>query len=388
MTPRIMFYVQHLMGVGHVFRAARIARAMADAGHDVHLVQGGAPVPNADAGGATIHGLPPLCAGSQDLGRLLTPGGAAADDDYLDTRRQLLLRLFHEIRPDVLITETFPFGRRQMRFELLPLLAAAREARSAPTVFASVRDILQENRKPGRDLETAGLVESCYHHVLVHADPRLIRLDATFPRSDRIAGKLLYTGIVAPDATVGGPVSGPRYDVVVSVGGGVLGRELLFAAPVAKEMSVLKDARWCIVTGPNTAEEDVAQLRSLASDGIELVRFLPDLRAALSQCRLSVSRAGYNTVADVLSAGCRAVVVPLSDGAETEQLRRAQILSETGLVETVPARDHGPEALAAAIGRAMEKPVADSSRVDLNGARRSVEIVSAVLSGRPLDAYR
>ena len=181
---------------------------------------------------------------------------------------------------------------------------------------------------------------------------------------------------------------GDGYDVIVSVGGGVLGRELLFAAPRAKELSVLRDARWCIVTGVNTAEEDVTQLRASVPDTVEIVRFLPDLRAALSRCRLSVSRAGYNTVADLLRAGCRAVVVPLSDGAETEQLRRAEVLSNAGLVETVPGGDQSSEALAAAIDRAMERPPADSSRIDLQGARRSAEIVSAILSGAPLDSYR
>ncbi len=388
MTPRIMFYVQHLMGVGHVFRAARVSRALAAAGYDVHLVAGGPPVPYADPGGATTHALPPLSAASSDLGRLLTPDGSEADAGYLDHRRAILLDLFRRLEPAVLITEAFPFGRRQMRFELLPLLDAAKSAAFAPKILASVRDILQENRKPGRDLETLGLVETYYDDVLVHADPRLVRLDATFPHGDRIAGKLLYTGIVASDVAVPSSKPSGSHEVVVSVGGGVLGRELLFAAPKAKELSVLKDARWCIVTGINTAGEDVARLRAMASGDVEFAEFLPDLRDALSGCRLSISRAGYNTVADILRAGCRSVVVPLADGNETEQLRRTRILSQAGLVETVEEGDHGPEALAAAIDRVMARPAPGSGRVDLDGARRSAEIISAMLSGASLDSYR
>ena len=388
MTPRIMFYVQHLMGVGHVFRAVRIARALAAAGCDVHLVQGGPPVPNADAASATTHFLPPLTAGVGNLSRLFKPDGEEAGEAYLDRRRDALLELFRKIEPDVLITEAFPFGRRQMRFELLPLLDAARQSRHAPRVVASVRDILQENRKPGRDLESAEYVERYYDHVLVHADPALIRLGDTFSRADRIAGKLLYTGIVAPEGTGTQAADDERFDVIVSVGGGVLGRELLFAAPRARQLSRLRDARWCIVAGINTSEADVADLRSLVTDGITIVRFLPDLRSAMSHCRLSVSRAGYNTVADIFSAGCRAVLVPLADGTETEQIRRADVLSRAGLVETPPRGDPSPEALAAAIDRAMQGPAPDSSRIDIAGARRSAEIVHAILSGRPLDGYR
>ena len=37
----VLFYVQRLLGIGHVFRATRIARALASAGARVHLAWGG-----------------------------------------------------------------------------------------------------------------------------------------------------------------------------------------------------------------------------------------------------------------------------------------------------------------------------------------------------------
>ena len=139
-----------------MFRAVRIARALADAGSTstssraVRRLR--TPTPAAPGSAACRRSAPR----SDNLSRLVTPDGAEADEAYLEERRQILLDLFRDIRPDVLITEAFPFGRRQMRFELLPLLEAARQTRPAPKIIASVRDILQENRKPGRDLETVG----------------------------------------------------------------------------------------------------------------------------------------------------------------------------------------------------------------------------------------
>ncbi len=38
---RVFFYVQHLLGIGHLVRASRIAHAMAKAGLDVTVVTGG-----------------------------------------------------------------------------------------------------------------------------------------------------------------------------------------------------------------------------------------------------------------------------------------------------------------------------------------------------------
>ena len=40
MKPRVLFYVQHLLGIGHVMRACRIAKALRDA-FEVRLVVGG-----------------------------------------------------------------------------------------------------------------------------------------------------------------------------------------------------------------------------------------------------------------------------------------------------------------------------------------------------------
>ena len=59
MTARVFFYVQHLLGIGHLRRAAVLARALAAGGFDVLLVSGGAPV-RLDVGRARRHQLPPL----------------------------------------------------------------------------------------------------------------------------------------------------------------------------------------------------------------------------------------------------------------------------------------------------------------------------------------
>ena len=41
MKPRVFFWVQHLLGIGHLRRAATVARHLADGGFDVLLVSGG-----------------------------------------------------------------------------------------------------------------------------------------------------------------------------------------------------------------------------------------------------------------------------------------------------------------------------------------------------------
>lgn len=384
---RILFYVQHLMGVGHVFRAMRIVKALTAAGMEVELVYGGEPIPNFRDNGARVHFLPPVRAVGEAFNKLEDPSGNPLTDDYKNRRREMLLGILSQARPDVVITEAFPFGRRQMRFELLPLLEAARKMEPRPTIISSVRDILQETGKIEKDRDTIGYIRSLFDHVLVHGDSRLVRLERTFPLAYEIADKVLYTGIVAPEEAPAA-MSGETYDVVVSVGGGALGRKLVMAAAAAKELSILRDARWCIVTGLRFSEEDRTELLRLVSGDVVLRDFLPDLPSVLARARLSISRAGYNTVADACMAGCRAIVVPLSDGIETEQIRRAEILAANGLAETLSHEKETPEEIAAAITRVMARPAPDRWRIDLDGAENTARIISDLAAGRSVAGYR
>ena len=58
--PRILFYVQHLLGIGHLMRAGTLARALEAAGFDVLIVSGGTHVPGFDPGAARVVQLPPV----------------------------------------------------------------------------------------------------------------------------------------------------------------------------------------------------------------------------------------------------------------------------------------------------------------------------------------
>lgn len=383
---RILFYVQHLMGVGHVFRAMRIVKALTGAGMAVDLIYGGEPIPNFQANGARVHFLPPVRAVGEAFNKLEDSAGNPLTDDYRNRRRDMLLAILEHVRPDVVMTEAFPFGRRQMRFELLPLIETARQMNPRPLIVSSVRDILQETGKIEKDRDTIGYIRSLFDHVLIHGDSRLVRLERTFPLAGEIADKVLYTGIVAPDRQA---ESAPEdaYDVVVSVGGGALGRRLVMAAAAAKPLSMLRDARWCIVTGLRFSDTDMAELQNIISGDVALQAFLPNLPSVLARAKLSISRAGYNTVADVCTAGCRAIVIPLFDGIETEQLRRAEILEAKGLAVTLGPDEETPAAIARAIDRAMAGPPPDRSRINLHGAENTARIISDLAADRSVAGY-
>jgi len=377
-TAKVLFYVQHLLGVGHLARASLVARGLLDAGFEVVLVTGGAPVEGfPDASVPTVT-LPPVRSADGFAG-LLDADGRPVDDAFRNRRRDLLLELFERERPAVLLIEAYPFGRRQMRFELGPLLEAARRAPWAPLVACSVRDILQEVRKPGRLEETVEILRRCFDLVLVHGDPDFVPLAATFPAAAEIADLVRYTGLVA--GPVGG-LAGRPWDVVVSAGGGAAGMRIMRAAREALALSAAPGLSWCFLTGPNFPPESAAELFGDLPENAVAEPYRRDFRALLAGARLSISQCGYNTAADVLQAGCRAIFVPFAQGGETEQTRRAEVLRARGVAEVIAEDEVTGAALAAAIARNLASEAPPIWRPRLDGARRTAEILADATCGR------
>ena len=70
---RVFFYVQHLLGIGHLKRAATLAQALRAAGFEVTLASGGAPVK-----GIEVLQLPPVS--SLDLKQLIDENNKPVDE--------------------------------------------------------------------------------------------------------------------------------------------------------------------------------------------------------------------------------------------------------------------------------------------------------------------
>ena len=67
----VLFWVQHLLGSGHLKRALTLARAMAGEGLRVVVASGGMPVPWLGADGVELVQLPPVQAGDLTFAGLL-----------------------------------------------------------------------------------------------------------------------------------------------------------------------------------------------------------------------------------------------------------------------------------------------------------------------------
>ena len=372
---RVFFYVQHLLGIGHLMRAAVLTRAMRRAGLEATVVSGGFDDAGPDLGGARLVRLPSARAADVTFKTLLGADGRPVGERWKAERRAALLAAFRAADPDVLLIEMFPFGRRRFRFELLPLLEAAR---GRARIACSLRDVLVA--KPAADMSAVETARRYFDAVLVHGDPALIRLEESFPAAREIADLLRYTGYVAAEAA---QTPAHPAEVIVSAGGGAVGGALLRMAIAARPLSAGADLPWRLLTGPNLPPEERAALA--AGPGLAIETFRPDFRALLAGCAVSVSQAGYNTVADLLSARARSVLVPFAAPGQTEQAFRARRLAERGWAEAIEEADLSPRALAQAIDRALARGRSRPDGIRLDGADRSAALLAA-LAGRPAGA--
>ena len=392
----VLFWVQHLLGIGHLQRALRIADALIEQGIAVTVASGGMPQPLPHHSDVALVQLPPLRARDTSFA-LLDEAAAPIDDRLRERRRAALLAILEAVRPDAIVLEGFPFARRAFRFELDPLLEAVRAAPRRLPVICSVRDIVVVRNDPQRHREIVDRVRRDIDRILVHGDPALIPFDASFPPAPDIADRLVYTGYVAQPVTPrlraakgraevrssADFAAVPCGEILVSAGGGAAGKALLETALAARRAGCLAHLPWRIITGTNLPDGDVAALRASAPAGVRIERFRHDFAMLLRACRVSVSQAGYNTVLDLLAARARAVLVPFAAGRETEQPLRAERLAALGAAELVRETELSAAVLSAAIERAAARP-RPSLVIDTGGAWRSAQVIAHMIGAHEL----
>jgi predicted glycosyltransferase len=365
-VKRVALFVSHLMGSGHLVRVLAIARALQAAGAAPTVISGGRPLPHLDRGDVPLVQLPPLTIRGTDYRTLLTPAGAVADAAYRATRREALRAALVAARPDALVCELWPFGRRMLTDDFL----AACDAVPGRPLFSAVRDVIEPPTLPERVGETVAHLDS-FVLAMVHSDPAILPLATSWPAlcpmPDSVAAKIAYTGYVASPPPE--PIPCPD-TVMVAVGSGMIGRPLLRLAAQAAALSPL---RWHLLVGGSDAVEACVALRGIGPAVVEPNR--ADYRGRLGGAAASVSLAGYNTILEVLQAGTPSLIVPMEEGGEREQaIRMVAFATQPGLrVATMAGLT--PQGLADLAGTLAAQPRLGPPAIRMDGAAEAARMI-------------
>ncbi len=396
--PRLLFYCQHAIGMGHLTRAFALSRSLCEAFHVVFLSGGHFPPGMAVPSGVELVQLPPL--GMDEDKQLVSLDARYSLSQAKAARRALIERTFRSCDPQVVLIELFPFGRKKFADEIVPLLelAHAPGGHARPLVLCSLRDILVGARadQQRHDDRAAMTANRFFDAVLVHADAQFARLEESFRPIVPMTVPVHYTGFVHPGPT---PASRRTTTVLVSAGSGSVGAALFRAALAAHR--ILRRSHpisMRVIAGPFVDDDTFATLRQAAIDEpcFTLERTVPSLTAEMAGAALSVSQCGYNTALDIVAARVPAIVVPYAAEREDEQSRRAQRLEQLGIATWLPQARLSGKSLARAVVAALSarvpaSPLSSTNAhspliehvtplLDLNGAARSTRIVQSLLA--------
>ena len=371
---KIIFYCQHVLGVGHLFRAREICKALV--GHEVILVTGGPQIETKLPKHVSVVKLPGLQMDREFKG-LFSSDKSASLDQIKKKRQKKLLAVIQKERPDIFFLELYPFGRQAFRFEIDPVLQAIRSNRPARCgVISSVRDILVEKEKPKHERRALERLNAFFDAVLVHSDPSLVTLKETFYRFDEIRIPVIHTGYIAQK-----PLDNARSRVrkqlgigqddimiVASAGGGSVGKPILESAIQAfRHLKVDGTPYLYVYTGPYMSEYEFAYLKGLEKNKrIQIEKFTSDFLSYLAAADLSISMAGYNTTMNVLATAVPALVWPF--GANREQRLRAERLADRGALKLINDQDLNPDDLAGIMEQTLTRGDSRKIDIDLEGA--------------------
>lgn len=384
--PTLLFYCQHILGIGHLIRSMEIVRGLL-ADFEVCFVNGGRvvedfPIP----AGVQVVNLPAIATDTefQEL-RAIDP------DQDLETvfnlRTSMLLELVDSFEPDVLVIELFPFGRRRFSTELIPCIEKAKA--SGAKIVCSLRDIVVTKQDQTRHEEKiCRLMNQYFDLLLIHGDPAFQPLDLSFSRVKDLRCPVFYTGYVVQESTDTEadlpwvdsdgqrPVGDHRPLILTSVGGGRFGHELLFCVVEAARYLEHLPHQILVFTGPFCPPEVFAELKAKAAQrpNVTLQHYTPNLLAHMHQADLSISMAGYNTTMNVLTSGVRAMVLPFTGNDDQEQTLRAERLEELGIVRVMRPEDLQPAQFARRVVDCLQqKP--PSRSFDFQGVEKTAAYV-------------
>lgn len=387
---KLLFYCQYHLGMGHLVRSVELIRALAQV-FQVCFVKAGTEVAGMELPETVEIVTLPLLLSENKVVKVADP---SQDLEAVKASRQvLLLNTFAEFRPDYLMIEGYPFKKFQFEFEAIPLLELAKSTDYQTQVICSLRDIVMAQAYADRSeviRQTCDRLNRYFDLLLVHSDPTFHTLEESFASVQDITCPIAYTGYVCqsqPDNSATAvedifDLNRPEPMILVSIGGGQLGHDLLDAAiATAPRLKHLIPHHLQVFTGPFIPEAKLRKLQQAAigQPNLTLRKYTSQLLKFMEKADLSISLGGYNTTMNILSTSVLSLILP-SD-KDWEQKVRAEKLEKLGYLQLLDPEDLQPQRLVQRIMDALHQNsgIRPSHQIQLDGAQKTVRLLEDLL---------
>lgn len=393
----LMFYCQHILGMGHLVRSMEIIRGLMPE-FQICFINGGEiidsfPFPD----GIEIVNLPAIKTDSE-FQTLQAVDSNFTLAEVQEIRKNKLLEICDRFQPDVFVIELFPFGRGKFSFELIPVLEKLKASSKPVKIVSSLRDIIvTKTNRIKYEEKVCNLVNKYFDLLLVHGDPNFYPLAETFTRINDIKCPIVYTGFVVQEFAKDTEIvkltpedkqalSTKKPLILVSVGGGRFGHELIDCMVETAPLLASKIPHQIqVFTGPFVPEDKLAKWQEQVSDrdnthhNIRIDRYTPNLLAYMQKADLSISMSGYNTTLNIMTTGVKAMILPFTGNDDQEQKMRAEKLDALGVVKMLQPDDLQPDVFAEKIISYLQIQT-NQIQFDFSGVEKTTLFLKNLLS--------
>jgi predicted glycosyltransferase len=380
-NPKILLYSHDTFGLGNIRRTLLLAQELIDQYPKaaVLLVTGSQMIHSFRIPkGVDYIKLP--CLDRIDAERYESRFLLECSEAVKRTRSAIIERTVLGFVPDLMIVDKRPAG---VDGELTDTLASLREGNYPTRLVLGIRDILDEPRKTRETLKNNSsfqFIRDHYNEVWIYGSQSIFDTVREYDFPEDVARITHYCGYLKRPTVAGQRNDGPPH-VLVTTGGGGDGSGMIQAyleglSNLPRNVAL----RSTVVFGPQmsavTQSSLIEQFGYLTD--VEFREFEPELAPLYAESDLVVSMAGYNTVCELLSSGCNAILVPRAEPVK-EQLIRARLLAAEGLFDLVEPSELSPETLITRVLASLKQTTVHPIRFDLQGLPRIRERIRALL---------
>lgn len=374
--PKILIHCQYVYGLGHLIRALQLAKGLVN-DFDVYFLSGGEAVKGISID-QNIHffQLDALYK-EEDSNQLTSVDDSLTTEESLSNRKKVINELIQEIRPDVILTEHFPFGFL-FEQEVLNLISKAKTVNQNIKIVSSVRDVIESEKGSKSDNKTVEYLNQYYDLLLVHGDENVIPLETSFSLSDQVNIRQVRTGYII-DSTLKRKQK-KKKTIVVSIAGGRVGRELKGAVINAYKSIQGKINHELLVFDGAFNSEDAL---NCSEKGIKYFNFDRSVfLQELSKSDITISLGGYNTIVESLYAANKVLIYNREfSGDNFEQEIRISSLAKLGLITRLNEDQLEPRKLANIILKTIScQAEPHKINIDFDGIKTSVREIKSLIN--------
>jgi len=307
-------------------------------------------------------------------------------------RASTIQKVAEIFQPHLFLVDHVPTG---VWAELLPTLQMLREREDPPQIILGMRDIV-DSAEVVRELwhrqEIYKAIRDYYDEVLIYGCQNVFDTAAQYALDAELPERFKYCGYVCSDEPFKAQdemrdelhLEKERLVIVTAGGGGDAYPMLEACLEAFRLLGKGVPFEVIFIAGPLMESDKRRRLEKEASAlGIRVIGHVFDNLAYMNAADLVITMGGYNSIVEVLRLRKKALVVPRL-GPRAEQIMRATLFAERGLIDMIHPQHLSPRGLAERLMTDLERddyPVCDPT-IELDGALGAANRLMELLGQR------